>query len=185
MQCNSIRISPTVQKAKKGSAPPNKVMQSLIALVFGNQANVATIKKIKINHAEWLDVAVVEGLANNTHFQFLHRLCFVRQLHKLFCPECDQRILIGKLDFPVLKEIRPVLQHCIPCHNKGFVQIRFQQVIVYAPLDFFALTAAGTHPSLDATIQSVKGAPPIKLTADTAEYPIGERLLIRVSPHRA
>lgn len=150
-----------------------------MSLFSCHQTDVAAVQEVKINHSQRFDIAVFEGLANDCHIQFLHGLCLFRQLHELLCPEYHQRILVVQLFLPVFQEVLSVLQHGVPGHHKGFVQVCFQERIVDAPFDFLALALAGAHPSLNAAIQSVEGAPPEKLTTDTAEYPVGEGLLVR------
>lgn len=172
----SIRvISKAPHSSKKNDVEP-------VPLFSCHQTDVATVQKVEIDNAQGLDVTVVKCLADDGHIQFLHRLCLFGQFHELLRPECHQGVLVVQLGFPILQKILSVLKHGVPGHHKGFVQVGFQERVINAPLDFLTLALAGAHPSLDATIQSVKGAPPEKLTADTAEHSVGEGLLVCVAP---
>ena len=156
-----------------------------VLLFSRHQTNMATVQEVEIDNPQGLDLTMVEGLADDGHIQFLHGLCLFCQFNELLCPEGYQRVLVVQLGLPPIQKFISVLQHGIPCHHKSLVQIRFQERVVDAAFDLFAFAPTGTHPSLDAPVQSVEGPSPEKLTADTAEYSVGERLLVRVAPHRA
>ncbi len=98
------------------------------------QPDVTAIQEVEIDNAQGLDVAVVEGLADDGDIQFLHGLCLCSQLHELLCTKCHQRIGVVQLGFPMLQKVLSVLQHGIPCHHKGFVQVGFQERVIDAPL---------------------------------------------------
>ena len=126
---------------------------------------------------------MVEYLSDQCEIHLIQRLAF-GQFHKLFGTKTHQGVIGGKLGVPVFQEGFALFQQGVPCHHKGLVQIGFPDVHVDASLGFFTQALLLALPLILYIPKALHPAPPVKVTAGTAENSVCKGLGIRVAPHR-